>query len=481
MMRLSVLAKDLPIRGSADPDVAGVSEDSRRIERGMVFVAVPGTSVDGQGYVADAIARGAVAIVAEHDAGVPPAIPFVRTESARRALATMAARFYSQPAADLDSVGFTGTFGKTSTSEVLRALLEAGGRRTGVLGSLGARYAGFHDPGNGLTTPAPVELHRALRGLRDAGADTVILEVTSHALRMHRVDGLTLAGGLIAAIMPGEHTDFHRSYEDYVAAKRIFLDYLAADAVLAFDADNRAAAALAAEARVGTRAGVSLEGRGRALQLRDVVLNETGARFTIDGHSMHSALLGRGHLRNVALALAYALASGVALPDADAILRTLSPLRRRMETYAAGGRLVLDDTAAHPDSFRATFEVAALVAGARDCRVVVAYAVRGNRGAAINQVNARALADLAAVHRVDTLIVTGASDAVGPVDRASALEIDAAREALAERGRRFVWRDTLRDAMHDAGDATRAGDLIVLVGAQGMNEGRPRLLEALGP
>lgn len=480
MVRLSDLTDGLPIRGG-DPFVAGLTEDSRRIEPGMVFVAIPGTSLDGQGYIGDAIARGAVAIVGERDAGVPAAMPFVRTESARRTLAAMAARFYSDPASDLDIIGFTGTFGKTSTSDILRALLEAGGRRTGVLGSLGARYAGFHDPGNGLTTPAPVELHRALRGLRDAGADTVIMEVTSHALRMHRVDGLTLAGGLIAAIMPGEHTDFHRSYDDYVAAKRIFLDYLAGDAVLAFDADNRAAAALAGEARVRARTGFSLEGRAAALQLHDIVLDETGARFTVDGHVMHSALLGRGHLRNVALALAYAVASGVGHSDAAQILRTLSPLRRRMETYQAGGRLVLDDTAAHPDSFRATFEVADLIAKGRGSRVVVAYAVRGNRGAEINRVNAGVLAELAAAHRVDRLVVTAAADAVGAADRASAEEIEAARGALAKSGRLFVWHETLTGTMRDAGDATRAGDLIVLVGAQGMNAGRQHLLGVLEP
>lgn len=479
-MRLSVLAKDLQIHGTADPEVTGLSEDSRRIEPGMVFVAVPGTALDGQRYVLDAVARGAVVIVAERDAKVPPGIAFVRVDSARRALATLAARFYGHPAPALDIVGFTGTFGKTSTSEILRVLLAARGRRAGVLGSMGARFAGFHDPGNGLTTPAPVELHRALRGLHDAGADTVILEVTSHALRMHRIDGLTLAGGLIAAIMPGEHTDFHRSFEDYVAAKRIFLAYLSADAVLAFDADNQAAAALAAEPHVALRAGVSLEGRSGALQLRDIELDHTGVSFAVEGRAMHSSLLGRGHLRNVALALGYALAAGVRLADADAIVRTLTPLRRRMETYTAAGRTVLDDTAAHPDSFHATFEVSAMIARARNARVVVAYAVRGHRGAEINRVNARALADLAALHRVDTLIVTGASDTAGPADRASAEEIDAVRSVLIEQGRSFVWRDSLRDAMREAGHGSRPGDLVVLVGAQGMNDGRRLLLEALG-
>ena len=246
----------------------------------------------------------------------------MRVDSARRALAVLAARFYGAPAEALRIVGFTGTFGKTSTSEILRVLLDAGGARTGVLGSLGARYGAFHDPGNGLTTPAPVELHRALRGLRDAGADTAISGSDEPALAAdgprarpvvrRRADRRDHAG---------EHTDFHRTYEDYVAAKRLFLDYLAPDAVLAFDADNHVSAALAGEARVAVAAHArdpcARQGGGdAAVQLREIVLDHTGARFvcvTADaaGHRMHSPLLGPGHLRNVALAIAYATAAGV--------------------------------------------------------------------------------------------------------------------------------------------------------------------------
>lgn len=506
-MRLSRLADGFECRGPHDPEVTGVSEDSRRITPGMLFVAVPGAVQDGHAFVAHALSRGAAAIVAERAVDVPENVPFVQVDSARLGLAVLAARFYGHPAAELEVVGFTGTFGKTSTSEILRALLAAGGFRPGVLGSLGARYGDFLDPGTGLTTPAPVELHRALRGLRDAGAGTAIIEVTSHALRMDRVYGLAFSGGVIAAITPGEHTDFHHTYEDYVAAKRLFLEYLAQDAVLAFDADNRVAAALASEARVATRAGVSVEGRPAALQLSDIALDHTGARFVLGesypdrlrstscllppeskrssgGYPLHSALLGRGHLRNVALALAYATAAGVKISDAAAVLRDLSPLRRRMESYSAGGRTVLDDTAAHPDSFRATFEVADLLAAGLmttrgQCSIAVVYAVRGHRGVDINRRNALALADLTALHGADSLIVTAASDAVGPSDLASAAEVDASRDAFTERGTTFVWHDGLRNAMRTAAERTRAGDLVVLVGAQGMNEGKRLLSEEI--
>lgn len=470
----------LPLTDGRDPEITGISEDSRRITPGMLFVAVPGTALDGHAYIADASRRGAAAIVAERREPMPAGAPLVVVPSARQALARLAARFYGHPANTLQLIGFTGTFGKTSTSDIVRALLEAGGFRPGVLGSLGARYRDFHDAGNGLTTPAPVELHRALHGLRQAGADTVIMEVTSHALRTGRVSGLTFSGGMLAAIMPGEHTDFHRSFEDYVEAKRLFLEYLQPDAPLAFDADNAVARTLAAEAFAGARAGFSLNGASAAVAMRDVTLDATGARFTVAGEPLQSALLGRGHLRNVGLALAYAFQAGVGINEARDVLRGLRPLRRRMERYVVAGRTVLDDTAAHPDSLRATLEVAGmLTAGLRAThprsRMVVAYAVRGNRGADINRRNALALAELAAAQRAGRLVVTAASDTAGPDDRASAVEVDATRDALKTGGCAFEWHDALRDTLQSAMGHTRAGDLIVLAGAQGMNAGKEML------
>jgi UDP-N-acetylmuramoyl-L-alanyl-D-glutamate--2,6-diaminopimelate ligase len=481
-MRLSALASGYAITATTDPDITGISEDSRRIGPGMLFVAVRGTTDDGHRYLADALTRGAAAIVSEAIDHVPPAA-HIRVASSRAALADLAARFAGHPAHELSLIGFTGTFGKTSTSAILGELLAAGGTKAGILGSLGARYGDFREPGNGLTTPAPVELHGALRRLRNAGADTVIMEVTSHALRLGRVDGLTFRGGLVSAIKPGEHSDFHGSYEDYVSAKRLLLKYLSADATLAYDADNFAARALASDAAVAIKSGVTLHGRNSSVRVTHVVLDHTGARFSVNGRRLHSGLLGRGHLENVALALGYALAAGVTLERARPVLRRLRPLPRRMERYEVSGRSVLDDTAGHPDSLRATFEVAAMLARsprmAEDGRTVVVYATRGNRGEDINRRTASSLADLVAEHGVSRLIVTASTDVAGRNDQATASEIEAARHALVSRYQRFDWFDELERATAEALATTRPGDLIVLLGAQGMNEGR-RLLSSAG-
>ena len=296
-MRLSSLLLGLATV-DVNPDVTAITEDSRRVTGGAVFVAISGYAEDGHAYIPDASRRGAVAVVTDragqHELG--DAV-LVRVHDSRSALATMAARFYREPARDLHMIGFTGTFGKTSTSDVLRALLAPAGLRPGVLGSLGARYRDFQAGSDGLTTPAPVQLHRALRGLLDAGADTVIMEVTSHALRMRRAEGITFRGGLLAAIRPGEHTDFHRSYEDYLEAKRLFLQYLAPDALLAYDADNHGARQLVSSRDAGRSIGFSLDGRAADLIFSHVRASEStdlspGGRTSCTAHFWAAAISG---------------------------------------------------------------------------------------------------------------------------------------------------------------------------------------------
>jgi UDP-N-acetylmuramoyl-L-alanyl-D-glutamate--2,6-diaminopimelate ligase len=483
-MRLSELAAGFDVAARLDPEISTITEDSRKVVPGSLFVAVRGTALDGHAYVPDALTRGAAAVAVERAGTVPPDVAQIRVPSGRTALAELAARFYGSPAKDIAIVGFTGTFGKTSTSEVLRSLLTAHGIAAAVIGSLGARFGDLRIDTGVLTTPGPVELNAALRQLVSAGATKVILEVTSHALKLQRVHGLRFRDGLMAAIMPGEHTDFHRTYDEYVGAKRLFLDHLAPDSTLAFDADNHSARLLAVAAPSSRPAGVSVEGRNAELQLYDILVDAGGATFNVagalagsdSGARLHSSLLGRGHLRNVALALASALAAGVPVGVAADVLRTLRPLRRRMERFEAGGRLILDDTAAHPDSFRATFDVAALLPAGR---LVVVYALRGRRGVDINRRNALSLADLSAIHGADTLIVTGADDFSSDKDRAQTNEVDATRQELVRRGSRFVWHDTLAAAIRNAIERTEAGDLILLIGAQGMDEGKQLIAASL--
>jgi UDP-N-acetylmuramoyl-L-alanyl-D-glutamate--2,6-diaminopimelate ligase len=482
-MRLHHLLAALRGHSAADTEdveVTAITEDSRAVQPGTLFVAVPGTALDGAAFIGDAVARGAVAIVTE---SAPPAaapVPVVHVPSARHALAALAAGFYGHPTHDLTVVGFTGTFGKTTTSDVLRTLLEAAGHPTAVLGSLGATFRTSHIATSGLTTPAPIELNRVLRTLADEGARTVIMEVTSHALRLGRVEGVTFQHALLGAIMPGEHTDFHHSYADYVAAKGHLLEYIDPAGVLVFDRDNAAARRLASSAPQARRAGLSLLGLPERapddVTLRRVEVDGAGAAFEVRGRPLRSALLGRHNVRNAGLAVTAALALGIDLDVLADALPRLRALHRRMRLTTCKGRRVLDDTSGHPESLAAAFEVAALVP---HDRLLVAYAVRGSRGTAINAENGRALGDLALLYEAATPVVTAASDTAGPPNHVSEAEALAARAAIAARGCEYAWHDTLTAAIEHVSAASGAGDLVLLLGAQGMDRGAALLERAL--
>ncbi len=478
-MRLSALSRGFALKaGAGDPEITLVTEDSRKVRPGALFVAVPGTAADGHAFVNDALARGAAAIVVERGEAAASNTSIVTVPSAREALATLSGRFYGEPAKALRLVGFTGTFGKTTTSDILQRLLDAAGRRTGIIGSVGAFYGHYRDDRWGLTTPAPPELHRYLAELKRAGADTVIVEVTSHALRLQRVHGLEFSGGLLAAIEPGEHTDFHHSFEDYVGAKRLLLRYLSTEATLAYDADNASSRQLAGEARVACKTGFTIDGAAadHIVSVTEVRLDADGATFRAGGVELRSALLGRPNVRNASLALTYALSAGLSIDAAKQVLAALVPVRRRMERLSVAGRTVLDDTAGHPDSFAAVFDVLSLLPRQH---LWIAWAVRGNRGVDVNRANALALADYASLCRADALFVSGSHDVVGDADRTSAAEAAAVAAAFAIRGRAYTYSDTLRGTMEEIARRSAPGDLILLVGAQGMDEGMRLLSEAL--
>jgi UDP-N-acetylmuramoyl-L-alanyl-D-glutamate--2,6-diaminopimelate ligase len=254
-----------------------------------------------------------------------------------------------------------------------------------VIGSLGARYGSFSDSGTGLTTPAPPEMHRCLRHLAQEGARTVIVEVTSHALRMDRVRGLTFSGGLIGAILPGEHIDSHRSYDDYVAAKRasespVWMGRSPTPIIAAHSWRRRPACAV----------GWCLvrEPSGGDLRL-DVVLDRSGHASGSKedqsapwGHPSPERALGRGYVRNAALAVACALLSGFTTTRTREVLATIRPLHI-MERYEVDGRHVLDDTGATPTASVRRSGRPAIPARS----IMVLYALRGSRGADINRRN----------------------------------------------------------------------------------------------
>lgn len=233
--------------GRSAVDVTGVTQDSRRVKPGDLFVAIPGTKEDGAQFIGEAVSRGAVAVVSEKP--VPSSqVPFFKVGSARKALALIAANFYGRPADQLTLLALTGTNGKTTTSYLLEAMSTATYASTGVIGTLGYKFAG-KTVESANTTPDPLELHRILREMVDAGVETVIMEVSSHALAQERVHGLTFkAAGF--SNLSRDHLDYHKDMEDYFQSKRkLFAENLSATGVAVVNGDDTYASRIYNEQR----------------------------------------------------------------------------------------------------------------------------------------------------------------------------------------------------------------------------------------
>ena len=205
-------------------DVRGVAYDSRQVKPGDVFIALRGLKAAGADFAADAIRRGAVAVVADRPPDAMTAVPWVLVPDARAAMAAVSAEFFEHPSRSMQVVGITGTNGKTTTAYLLRAVFEAAGKKCGLLGTV-AYSLGDVELAAARTTPEAPDVQRMFRQMVDAGCQACVMEVSSHALALRRVDDTVFAAGVFTNLTR-DHLDYHGDMESYFAAKRRLFELL---------------------------------------------------------------------------------------------------------------------------------------------------------------------------------------------------------------------------------------------------------------
>ena len=223
-MKLSRLLRDVnggDLCGKPEREITGICSDSRRVGQGSLFVAIPGFQSDGHQYIRQAMEQGACAVVAQHapDCPVPEGVTLILVDDARRALAQLAAEWYDHPERQLRLVGVTGTNGKTTTTWLIRHILEQRGHKCGLIGTNGSIVDGPLRPAE-RTTPEAPELYGLLREMADAGCKYAAMEVSSHSLVLERVHGLHFAAAAFTNLTQ-DHLDFHKDMEHYFQAKAL--------------------------------------------------------------------------------------------------------------------------------------------------------------------------------------------------------------------------------------------------------------------
>lgn len=350
-------------RGNMNQEILEVTDDSRQVQPGSLFVAFKGEHVDGHNFILRAVEQGAVGIVLQKDFCLldqevfktHSSVSWVRVNNSRRTLGRIAARFYHQPAKRLHMIGVTGTNGKTTVTYLSKAVLEAGGMKTGLLGTVGYILGPDHYPAS-HTTPGAVALQAMLAKMVVSGQTASILEVSSHALALDRVEGCEFDIAVFTNLTQ-DHLDFHETMEAYFQAKcRLFMDYLTRNgksmsprAIINIDDPWGCRLKDQCVAPVWTY-GIH---QPAEIHARDVELSLTGTRFTavtpMATFAITSPLVGEHNVYNLLAAIGVGLARGVLPPVIQKSLCMAQPAPGRFERVDEGQKFSVIVDYAHTE------------------------------------------------------------------------------------------------------------------------------------
>ena len=468
-MTLRELLSHVPETAAALPETArdaavrAIAYDSRDAGPGTVFVALRGARTDGAQFAAQAIAKGAVAVVADTPAPAGTTAPWIQVANARETLAALAAVVAGHPSEQLALVGITGTNGKTTTSYLLAAMFEAAGTVCGRIGTIGYRI-GNRELEASRTTPEAPDLQRMLREMVNAGCGACVMEVSSHALALHRVDHLRFSAAIFTNLTR-DHLDFHGSMETYFSAKRRLFEMLPDGAVGIINADDRRAADLLAAARRPVTYAIDAVADVRpgplAFSLDGLSFDIRTPRGTLHATSR---LVGRPNAYNILAAAAAAMALDLPFSAIESGIAAVEhvPGRFQVVSGAADNVKVIVDYAHTDDALKNLLETARPLAAGR---VVTVFGCGGDRDR-----TKRPLMGAVAARLSDLVIVT--SDNPRSEDPAAIIEeirrgIVMPADRVMPKGHRGTASTAIldrREAIEKAIRDARPGDLVVIAG-----------------
>jgi len=331
------------LKGALDFPCGSITYDSRRVTPGSVFVALKGARTDGHDHIQEAVQHGVSLIIAERQIEVPTGIAVVQVSDSRQALAMLAATFYGQPARSLKLIGITGTNGKTSVAFLLRHLLRYADRRCGLIGTV------EYDLGDRVipaarTTPESLDLHQYLAAMVKRESEFCVIEVSSHALQQHRVDGLKFSG-VAFTNLSRDHLDYHGNMEKYFATKRHLFEMKTKQGKMIVNADDPFGKRLMREFDVQTFG----EGKSVTFQISDLTLGQRRTSFQIAGNDYSMPLIGRHNVANAAAAIGLARGIGISADACAKALASAEPVPGRLEPIHCGQPFAVYVDYAHTD------------------------------------------------------------------------------------------------------------------------------------
>ncbi len=398
--------KPIAIIGDADVEITSVNIDSRKIEKGHLFVAIKGTQTDGHRFIPKAIELGATAVLCEElpegtsakAEGTTAGVTYVQVASTEAAVGPVATVFYGEPSLKLKLVGVTGTNGKTTIATLLYNMFRKFGHKCGLLSTVcnyieGEAVAADH------TTPDPIELNKLLARMVEAGCEYAFMECSSHAIAQQRIGGLKFAGGLFTNLTR-DHLDYHKTFENYRDAKKAFFDGLSKDAFAITNADDKNGSVMVQNCKATVK---TYSTRTMAdFRARIIECHFEGMYLEIDGREVGVQFIGKFNVSNLLAVYGAAVMLGKKPEDILVVLSTLKSVAGRLEPIrSADGITAIVDYAHTPDALENVLNAIHEVLDGKGGQVITVCGAGGNRDK-----GKRPLMAQEAVKQSDRVIIT---------------------------------------------------------------------------
>ena len=398
MMKLKTLVNRLDVlevKGDMERDICGVQIDSRQVADGHLFIAVRGTVADGHNYIGKALEKGAVAILCEtipEDADEK--VTYVKVENTEQVVGQVATTFYGDPTSKMKLVGVTGTNGKTTIATVLYEMFRYMGHKVGLLSTVCNYIDGEAIPTE-HTTPDPITLNALLAQMVEAGCEYVFMEVSSHSIVQNRIGGLTFAGGLFTNITR-DHLDYHKTFENYIKAKKLFFDRLPKEAFAITNVDDKNGMVMVQN----TKAQVSVQSPAD-FKAKIIECHFEGMYLNINGKEVGVQFIGKFNVSNLLAVYGAAIMLGKDEQEVLVALSAMKPVNGRFEALRSpSGYTAIVDYAHTPDALE---NVLNAIHGVLDGKgeVITVCGAGGNRDKGKRPLMARE-----AVKQSDRVIIT---------------------------------------------------------------------------
>ena len=401
-MKLSELLKyikPIAIIGNAEVDITGVNIDSRKIEKGHLFVAIKGTQTDGHRFIPKALELGAVAVLCEDLPEEPnSAVTYVQVTSTEAAVGPVATVFYGEPSQHLKLVGVTGTNGKTTIATLLYNMFRKFGHKCGLLSTVCNYIEGEAIPAD-HTTPDPIELNKLLHQMVEAGCEYAFMECSSHAIAQQRIGGLKFAGGLFTNLTR-DHLDYHKTFENYRDAKKAFFDGLSKEAFAITNADDKNGSVMVQNCKAQVKT-YSVQ-RMADFRARIIECHFEGMYLEINGQEVGVQFIGKFNVSNLLAVYGAAVMLGKKPEDILVVLSTLKSVAGRLEPIRSEeGVTAVVDYAHTPDALENVLNAIHEVMEGKQGKIITVCGAGGNRDK-----GKRPLMAQEAVKQSDRVIIT---------------------------------------------------------------------------